>query len=94
MPRTNAPKPTPTAPVTPQWSPEELMKVRHLGPGIIGQAKYDAAQAYVHATNGGKFGPALLGIGYHGGPTAEEFKAMQAQQAQAKAAPPAVSPPA
>lgn len=47
------------------------MKVRHLGPGIIGQEKFDAAQAYVTETHGGAFGPALLGSAAHSqaGPT-------------------------
>lgn len=44
-----------------QWSPAELLAVRHLGPAIIGQEKYDAAQAYIAVTHGGAFGPALLG---------------------------------
>jgi hypothetical protein len=42
------------------WTPEELLAVRHMGPGIIGEAKYKAAQAYVAQTGGGMFGPALI----------------------------------
>lgn len=37
------------------------MAARHMGPALIGQEKYDAAQAYVAKTHGGAFGPALLG---------------------------------
>lgn len=37
------------------------MAVKHMGPALIGQEKYDAAQAYVRSTGGGLFGPALLG---------------------------------
>lgn len=47
---------------TQKWTPEELLGVKHLGPGIIGQEMYDAAQAYDIKTDGGKFGPAILGI--------------------------------
>lgn len=46
----------------PKWTPEELMAVKHLGPGIIGQEKYDASQAYAATTSDGKFGPALIGV--------------------------------
>lgn len=44
------------------WTPEELLKVKHLGPGLIGKAMHDAAQALAAETDNGRFGPALLGI--------------------------------
>lgn len=46
----------------PTWTPEQLLAVKHLGPAIIGQAMYDAAQELAETTNNGVFGPALLGI--------------------------------
>lgn len=42
------------------WTPEQLLAVRHLGPGIIGEAMHKASQRYDKQTTGGKFGPALL----------------------------------
>lgn len=73
------------APATPKWTPEQLLRVKHMGPALIGQEMYDAAQAYVASTGSGKFGPALLGIGSYGGPTAEQFAAMQAEKTRADA---------
>ena len=50
----------------PKWTPEELLSVKHLGPAIIGQEKYEASQAFVAATSSGRFGPAILGVpGYN-----------------------------
>lgn len=49
-----------TTPTECPWSQTELLAVKHLGPGIIGQAMYDAAQQYATETKGGVFGPALL----------------------------------
>lgn len=50
----------PSVEATPSWTPAQLMAVKHMGPGIIGQAMYDAAQAYVSTTNDGVFGPAIV----------------------------------
>lgn len=47
---------------TQKWTAEELLAVKHLGPGIIGEEMYKASQAYDAQTGGGKYGPALLGI--------------------------------
>lgn len=44
------------------WTPEQLLAHKHLGPAIIGQEMHEAAQQLVQATDGGRFGPALLGI--------------------------------
>jgi hypothetical protein len=44
----------------PQWTPEQLLAVKHLGPAIIGEAMHAAAQQYDKTTHAGKFGPALL----------------------------------
>lgn len=46
----------------PTWTREQLLAVKHLGPAIIGQAMYEAAQALVTETNDGHLGPALRGI--------------------------------
>lgn len=46
----------------PQWTREQLLSVRHLGPAIIGQEMHEASQALVTETNDGHLGPALLGI--------------------------------
>lgn len=43
------------------WTPAQLLGVKHLGPAIIGKAMHDAAKSYVVTTNEGIFGPALLG---------------------------------
>jgi hypothetical protein len=43
------------------WTLAQLMAVKHLGPAIIGQRMFEAAQAITKKTNGGVFGPALLG---------------------------------
>lgn len=48
--------------VAPQWTKEQLLAVKHLGPAIIGPEMYEAAQALAAETHGGVFGPALLGI--------------------------------
>ena len=45
----------------PQWTPEQLLSVKHLGPGIIGREMYEASQAYVKSTAGGILGPATRG---------------------------------
>lgn len=45
----------------PQWSPEDLVAVAHLGPGIIGRAMYEASQAYVASSAHGILGPATRG---------------------------------
>jgi hypothetical protein len=47
-------------PPAPKWTPAQLMAVRHMGPSMIGQEMYDAAQEYMKTTNGGIFGPALI----------------------------------
>lgn len=47
-------------PKAPTWTPEQLLAVKHLGPGIIGPEMHAAAQAYDKQTHAGKFGPALL----------------------------------
>lgn len=44
----------------PKWTHDQLKAVRHLGPGIIGQEMYEAAQVFETETKGGMFGPALL----------------------------------
>lgn len=46
----------------PRWTTEQLMAVRHLGPALIGEEMYAAAQAVANQTGDGRFGPALLGI--------------------------------
>jgi hypothetical protein len=56
MPRKN---PAASVAAAPKWTPEDLMASRQFGPGMIGQEKYDAVQAYVAETGGGMFGPAL-----------------------------------
>lgn len=48
--------------VVPTWTKQQLLDVKHLGPAIIGEDMYEASQALVSETNGGVFGPALLGI--------------------------------
>lgn len=58
-------KQQPTAPESeaaevPQWTHEELKRVRHLGPAIIGEEMHRAAQVFEQETKGGIFGPALL----------------------------------
>lgn len=45
----------------PSWTPEQLVAVKHLGPGIIGREMYEASQAYVKSTAGGILGPATRG---------------------------------
>lgn len=45
-----------------KWTFAELMAVKHLGPGIIGQEMYEASQKLSVQTGGGVYGPALLGI--------------------------------
>jgi hypothetical protein len=51
--------PRTAAPAAPKWTPEQLLAVKHVGPGIIGQEMHDAAQAYVKTTLGGTLGPAI-----------------------------------
>lgn len=45
-----------------KWTFQELMAVKHLGPGLIGQEMYDASQKLSGQTGGGVFGPAILGV--------------------------------
>lgn len=45
----------------PRWTVQELLSVKHLGPGILGQEMYQASQALVKENANGVFGPALLG---------------------------------
>jgi hypothetical protein len=42
------------------WTQEQLLGVKHMGPAIIGQEMYDAAQKVVKETDSGRMGPALL----------------------------------
>lgn len=44
----------------PQWTQEQLLSVKHMGPAIIGQEMYDAAQKVVKETDSGRMGPAIL----------------------------------
>jgi hypothetical protein len=57
---------------SPTWTVEELLKVRHLGPGVIGKEMFEAAQALMDATAGGKLGPAIMNhddpASFQGGP--------------------------
>lgn len=59
MPRKVTPAEVPEE--VPQWTPEQLKAVRHLGPGVIGQAMYEASQAYIASSAGGILGPATRG---------------------------------
>lgn len=43
-----------------QWTRDELLGVRDLGPAIIGQEMYEAAQALSFESAEGVFGPAIL----------------------------------
>lgn len=54
MPRARAVEPAP------KWTLEQLIKVKGMGPGIIGQEMYEAAQAVMVATAGGTLGPAIV----------------------------------
>lgn len=74
MSSTSKPKPAsaPVAPTRPRWTDDELLRVKHLGPAIIGQEMYEAAQKVNIQTAGGVLGPAVLAT------SAEELEAMQA----------------
>lgn len=66
MPRNAAPRSAaPVRPQEPKWTPEQLKAVAHMGPGVIGHEMHEAAQRYLKETNGGVFGPALLGSKEH-----------------------------
>jgi hypothetical protein len=53
----------PAAVVVPEetWTSAELLAVKHLGPGVIGEAKFRAVQAYIASSAGGVLGPATRG---------------------------------
>lgn len=53
--------PSSEASIAPQWTTEQLLAVKHLGPAIIGQEMYEASQSLALRTNDGVFGPAILG---------------------------------
>lgn len=68
-----APEPVaPKAHPKPRWTDDELLRVKHLGPAIIGQEMYEAAQQVNVTTAGGVLGPAVLAK------DAAELEAMQA----------------
>ena len=70
---TTKPKPAaPVAPAAPKWTHDELLRVAHLGPAIIGREMYEAAQKVSVSTKGGALGPAMLAN------SAAELEAMQA----------------
>jgi len=75
---TSTTKPKPAAPVAPKaqaaptWTHDELLRVAHLGPAIIGREMYEAAQKVSVSTKGGALGPAMLAN------SAAELEAMQA----------------
>lgn len=60
-PKEAAPLAAEQEPVTPQWSPAELLAVAHLGPAIIGREMHAAAQAYVAKHGANALGPATRG---------------------------------
>jgi len=64
--------PTPAAPPAPKWTNDELLRVAHLGPAIIGREMYEAAQKVNVGTKGGTLGPAMLAN------SVEELEAMKA----------------
>lgn len=61
MPRKVTPEPVAVPEPEIQWTPEQLLAVRHLGPGVIGEAMYRAKEAYIASSAGGILGPATRG---------------------------------
>jgi len=43
------------------WTEQQIQDSKLFGPAIIGKAQYEYVQGHLKETNGGIFGPALLG---------------------------------
>ena len=46
--------------IAPQFTVEQLLGAKGMGPAIVGKELYEASQAYVSSTSNGVLGPAIL----------------------------------